>query len=100
MKVVVGVVVLTLTRIVKHEVTGQAPVTLGWKSTSGNIQTKQNVIHAHNIADPIHASARKLQKMKSGVSLRRARSMLLHTLHYSRLKKLKNEYELPCCRLT
>ena len=31
--VVVVVVVLTLTRIIKSVVTGQAPVTLAWKST-------------------------------------------------------------------
>ena len=39
------------------------------------------------IADAINASARKIQKVESGVSLRCARSILVHTSHYSRLKK-------------
>ena len=50
-------------------------------------QTKPNLIHAYIIADAVHASARKIQKVKSGVSLRRARSISLHTSHHSRVEK-------------
>ena len=50
-------------------------------------QTKPKVVHAYIIADAIHASARKIIKVKSGVSPRCARSILVHTSHYSRLKK-------------
>ena len=50
-------------------------------------QNKPKVVHAYIIADAIHASSRKIQKVESGVSLRCARSILVHTSHYSRLKK-------------
>ena len=60
--VVVDVAVLTLTRIIKSVVTGQAPVTLEWKDTPGkkHKQNKKKVVHAYIIADAIHASARKI----------------------------------------
>ena len=38
--VVVVVVFLTLTRIIKSVVTGQVPVTLGWRNSPGKTQTK------------------------------------------------------------
>ena len=40
--VVVVVVVLTLTRIIKSVVTGEAPVTLKLRNTLGKIQTTQD----------------------------------------------------------
>ena len=45
---VVVVVVLTLTRIIKSVVTGQAPVTLELRNTParGKTQTKPKVVHA------------------------------------------------------
>ena len=69
-------------------VTGQAPVTPEWRNTPGKTY-KQKMVHAYIVlvADAIHASARKLKKMKSGFSLRCARSILVHTSHYSRLTK-------------
>ena len=88
--VVVVVVVLTLlTRIIKSVVIGQR-----LQSHSGveeyprkKTQTKPKVLHAYYIiAGTIHTSTRKVWKKKSGVSLRCARSILLHSSHYSRLK--------------
>ena len=59
--VVVVVVALTLTRIIKAMVTGQASVTLEWRNTPRKkAQTKPKVVHAYAIADAIHASARKI----------------------------------------
>ena len=55
----VVVIVLTLTRVIKSLVTGQAPVTLEWRNTPGK-KTKPKVVHACIIADAIHASARKI----------------------------------------
>ena len=54
--VVVVVVVLTLTRIIKSVVTGQAPVTLGMRNTPGKTHTKPKVVHAYITADAIHSS--------------------------------------------
>ena len=84
---VVVVVVLTLTRIIKSAVTGQAPVTLELKNTPrGKTQTTQGgtrMYHSwHNSC--LH---QKHINVKSGVSLRCARSRPVHTSHYSRLKK-------------
>ena len=59
---VVVVVVLTLTRIIKSVVTGQAPSTLEWKNTPGKNTSKQKVVHAYIIAKAIHASAKKYKK--------------------------------------
>ena len=84
--VVVAVVVLTLTRITKSVVTGQAPVTLELRNTPGKNTNKPKVVHAYITADAIHAST-KTTKMKSGVSLRCARSILVHMSYYSRLEK-------------
>ena len=84
---VVVAVVLTLTRIFKSVVTGQAPVTLEWRNAPGKkTQTKAKVVHANTTADATHASARNVQNVESEVSLRCARPILVHTSHYSRLK--------------
>ena len=80
------VVVLTLTRIIKSVVIGQAPVTLELRNTPGK-KHKPKVVHAYITADASHASARNIHKVKSGVSLRCARSILVHTSHYSCLEK-------------
>ena len=45
------------------------------------------VVHAYITADAIHASARNMLKVKSGVSLRCVRSILVHMSHCSRLEK-------------
>ena len=61
--VVVVVVVLTLTRIIKSVVTGQAPVTLELRNTPGkNTHTTLKVVHAYITADAIHASTRNISK--------------------------------------
>ena len=60
--VVVVVVVLTLTRIIKSVVKGQAPVTLGLRNTQGKTHTQPKVVHAYITADAIHASTRNIQK--------------------------------------
>ena len=57
--VAVVVVVLTLTRITKSVVTGQAPATLEWKNTPGKKQSKPKVLHVHILAEASHASAKK-----------------------------------------
>ena len=64
------VVILTLTRIIMFVVTGQAPVTLELRNTPGktNKQTNQRW-YTHITADAIHASARNIYKVKSGVSV-------------------------------
>ena len=50
--VVAVVVVLTLTRIIKSVVTGQAPVTLELRNTPGKTHTsKPKVVHAYIVAD-------------------------------------------------
>ena len=51
------VVVLTLTRILKSVVTGQAPVTLELRNTPGK-KHKPKVVHAYITADAIHASTK------------------------------------------
>ena len=53
--IVVVVVVLTLTRIVKSVVTGEAPVTLELRNTPGKNTNKPKVVHAYITADAIHA---------------------------------------------
>ena len=58
--VVVVVVVLTLTRIIKSVVTGQAPVTLELRNTPGKTHTQPKVVHAYITADAIHASTRNI----------------------------------------
>ena len=55
----VVVVVLTLTRIIKSVVTGQAPVTLELRNTPGK-NTQPKVVHAYITADAIHASTRDI----------------------------------------
>ena len=67
MKDVVVVVVLTLTRIIKSVVTGQAPVTLELRNTPGR-KHKPKVVHAYITADAIHAPTRNMYKVKSGVN--------------------------------
>ena len=56
---IVAVVVLTLSRIIKSVVTGQAPVTLELGNTPGK-KHKPKVIHAYITADAIHASTRNI----------------------------------------
>ena len=61
--VVVVVVVLTLTRIIKSVVTGQAPVTLelsGAEEYPREKHTQPKVVHAYITADAIHASTRNI----------------------------------------
>ena len=58
--IVVVVVVLTLTRIIKSVVTGQAPVTLELRNTPGEKHTQPKVVHAYITADAIHASTRNM----------------------------------------
>ena len=53
------VVVLTLTRMIKSVVTGQAPVTLGLRNTPGK-KNKPKVVHAYVTATAIHASTRNM----------------------------------------
>ena len=59
-RIVVVVVVLTLTRIIKSVVTGQAPVTLELRNTPGKTHTQPEVVHAYITADAIHASTRNI----------------------------------------
>ena len=47
------VVVLTSTRIIKSVVTGQAPVTLGWRNTPGKEHKQPKVVNAYITADAI-----------------------------------------------
>ena len=55
------VVVLTLTRIIKSVVIGQAPkVTLEWRNAPREKNTKPKVVHACIIADATNASAREI----------------------------------------
>ena len=49
----VDVVVLTLTRIIKSVVTGQAPVTLELRNTLGKKQKQPKVVHAYITSDAI-----------------------------------------------
>ena len=56
----VVVVVLTLTRIIKSVVTGQAPVTLELRNTPGKKHKQKKVVHAYITADAIHASTRNI----------------------------------------
>ena len=58
--VVDDVVVLTLTRMIKSVVTGQAPVTLELRNTPGKNTNKPEVVHAYITADAIHASTRNI----------------------------------------
>ena len=58
--VVVVVVVLTLTRITKSVVTGQAPVTLELRNTPGKTHTQPKVVHAYITAEAIRASTRNI----------------------------------------
>ena len=51
------VVALTLTRIIKSVVTGQAPITLKLRNTQGK-KHKPIVVYAYITDDAIHASAR------------------------------------------
>ena len=67
-------------------VTGQAPVTLELRNTPGkNTNNPRWYTHISQLTQfkppPEHI------KMKSGVSLRCARSIRVHTSHYSRLEK-------------
>ena len=59
--VVVVVVVLTLTRVIKSVVTGQAPVTLdGAEEYPKENTNKPKVVHAYITADAIHSSTRNI----------------------------------------
>ena len=81
------VVVVTLTRIIKSVVTGQAPITLELRNTPGknthNIRWYTHISHLTQFMPPPETYKRK----KSGFSLRCARSRPVHTSHYSRLEK-------------
>ena len=60
-QVPVSVVVLTLTRIIKSVVTGQAPVLeLRNDPREKKTRTKPKVVHAYITGDPIHASTRNI----------------------------------------
>ena len=55
------VVVLTLTRIIKSVVTGQAPFTLELRNRlPQGKHTQPKVVHAYITADAIHASTRNI----------------------------------------
>ena len=54
------VVVLTLTRIIKSVVRGQAPVTLELKKYPREKHKQPKVVHAYITADAIHASTRNI----------------------------------------
>ena len=56
----VVVAVLTLTRIIKSVVTGQAPVTLELRNTPMKNTNKPKVVYACITADAIHASTRNI----------------------------------------
>ena len=58
--VVVIVVVLTTSRIIKHVVTGQAPVTLEMRNTPWKETHQLKVVHAYISADANHASIRNM----------------------------------------
>ena len=68
-------------------VAGQAPDTLELRNSLGKNTNQTKVVHAYITADAIHTSTRNIYKVKSGVSLRCVRSILVHTSHYSRLEK-------------
>ena len=57
--ILVVVVVLTLTRIIKFVVTGQAPVTVELRNTPRE-KHKPKVVHAYVTADAILASTRNI----------------------------------------
>ena len=58
--VVVDVVILTLTRIIKSVITGQAPVTLELRNTPGKNTNKPKVVHSYITADAIDVSTRNI----------------------------------------
>ena len=58
----VVIVVLTLTRIIKSVVTGQAPVTLELRNAPGKNTNRPKVVHAYIRADAINASTRNISK--------------------------------------
>ena len=58
--VIVVVVVLTLTRIIRSVVIGQAPVTLELRNTPGKNTNKSKVVHAYITADAMDASTRNI----------------------------------------
>ena len=64
--VVVVVVFLTLTRIIKSVVTGQAPVTHSGAEEYPREKHKPKVVHAYITANSIHASGRPLYPAVSG----------------------------------
>ena len=83
---------LTLTRTIKSVVTGQARTTLEVRNASG-IKHKQTKGGACITADAIRAfNSRNIYKERSGVSVRCARSILLHTSHYLRPEKPTTRY--------
>ena len=53
-------VVLTLARIIKSVITGQAPVALELRNTPGKNTNKPNAVHAYTTADAVHASTRNI----------------------------------------
>ena len=60
-------VVLTLTRIIKSVVTGQAPVTLELRNTLGENTNYPKVVHAYITADATRASARNIETHNSEI---------------------------------
>ena len=84
-----AVVVLTLTRMIKSVVTGQAQVTLELGNTPGKNTNKPKVVHAYTTADANLCLHQKHIRVKSGVSLRCARPILVHV---SLLAPGKNDY--------
>ena len=86
--IIVGVVVvvLTLTRLIKSVVTGQAPGTLELRKTPGKKTQTEGGTRIYTVGT-IHACARKKYMLNSGVSVRCARSILVHRSHFSRLEK-------------
>ena len=90
------VVVLTLTRIMKSVVTGQAPVTLELRNAPGKEYKQPKVVHAYQVYHSWRNSFlhQKHIEVKSGVSLRCARSIRVHISYYS---PLRGEIDYTAC---
>ena len=74
--------------MIKSVVTGQAPVTLELRNTPGK-NTNKPRWYTHRLCHSWRNSClhQKYTEVKSGATLRCARSILVHTSHYSRLEK-------------
>ena len=83
------VVVLTLTRIIKSVVTGQAPVTLELRNTPGkNTNNPRCYTHISQLTQFMPPPETNKSEIGSQSTMSCARSIPVHTSHYSRLQKL------------